>query len=403
MSSVAIQGTNQAESTYAAGSGKTDGMVFDQADFLYDGAVGKPPKGGWTDAQLKIKDEIESLEKSSVNSVSNQLRITELKLDFAKTCASKQDTQSSKFVLNLADKLSGTLRTLSSELDNMFDSGNTAVTLTEVNTLIQQLQDEGFEVAASSATSQELHNTSLTKFASSLVNLRESLTANPTVSMESMFTHAIAYNNEKANSLTEGSKERTALLNKVEYLASAKEQLTNSEYLLGDADLLNYENLTFSDLLAVTPESLKVESNLFKQMAEVRTTELRKSHVAAGNTEAHITTALKSDPLLNYYKGRSDLAEKKAPALASVDFDTASGKIQTVASVFGYAVDVAKSDQVFYYSLSQEAAKNGDAESKSKFDTMASEASDRIGVLNKGAQTFISMLTSMVEKAMSEY
>lgn len=403
MSSVAIQNTSQVSSTYVAGEGAADGVLFKQADFFYDGVVGKPPKVGWTAAQLKIKDEIETLESSSVNSVSNQLRATELKLDFVKTCVPNMGTQNSKFSSGLADKLSVTLRTLSSELDCMFDSDNTAVTLKEVNSLIQQLQDEGFEVPCSSATSQELSNTSLVKFASPLVHLRESLTATPTVSMESMFTHAIAYNDEKANSLTEGSKERTALLNKNDYLASAKEQLRNSEYLLGDADLLNYENLTFSDLLAVTPESLKVESNLFKRLAEVRTTQLRASHVSAGNTEAHITTALKADPLLNYYQGRSELAEKEASSLATVDFATASGKIQTVASVFGYAVDVAKSDQVFYYSLSQEAATNGDAESKSKFDTMASEASDRIGVLNKGAQTFISMLTSMVEKAMSEY
>lgn len=403
MSSVAIQDTSQVSSAYVSGEGAADGELFKQADTFYDGVVGKPPKGGWTAAQLNIKDEIEALESSSVNSVSNQLRATELKLDFVKTCVPNLDTQNSKFFSNLADKLSVNLRTLSNELDSMFDSDNTAVTLTEVNSLIQQLQDEGFEVPCSSATSQELSNSSLLKFASPLVQLRESLTATPTVSMESMFTHAIKHNEEKAYSLTDGSKERTALLSKNEYLASAKEQLKNSEHLLGDADLLNYENLTFSDLLAVTPESLKVESSLFKRLAEVRTTELRKSHASVGNTEAHVTTALKSDPLLNYYQGRFDLAEKKAPALASLKFDTASGKILTVASVFDYAVNVAKSDQVFYYSLSQEAATNGDAESKSKFDTMASEASDRIGVLNKGAQTFISMLTSMVEKAMSEY
>lgn len=402
-SGVAVVETAQASALGGAGSGKPDGVLAKQVDTLYDAAtLNHTPKGGWSESQLDLKAEIEALECKGVVSVCDQLQIAELKLDFVESVASKMpNSNASKFFSGLSQNLSSEVKTLSTELDQMFDTSNEKLTVTEVNALIDKLESEGITVRGGNNTSEELNRPALAKQASSLVKLRETLTAEPTRTMESTFRDASRHQTEKAGSLPEGSREKLDCLKKADYLHSAAEQLKHSETLLGNSDRINYEQLTHAELKAVDPESLKAEGKFFSGLASKREVQLNATLAAAGTPAADIPAAIAADPLLQYYDSRSGIAGKRGAELGESGLTTASGKVLSVGTAFNYAADVAKSDQVFYYSMSQDAAQRGDAESKAKFDTMASEASDRIGVISRAAQTLIGMMTGVVEKAMS--
>jgi hypothetical protein len=340
--------------------------LAEDIDTSFDNATQTPPARGWSDSQQATLDEIEhleSLQNSGNISPGQQLRLLELKVQFLGQVGAITPAQ--------LKKVSAQINDLQARLDVCMSASQT-----DPNALSELLSD--------------LKDIGVTTEGSPLAQKHEALTANPNLSLESRLRFTAAHEQQMADSYADGSSERTMHLNRVSYLTDVADKLKYSEGSLGTMNMEDLEKINFADLKALDPTTLRAEADLFKELATRREAELRELYAEQGLSAEEIDIKIADDPLLGYFNARSEIATKAATAL-----DGDVSPMDRVRIGTDYFADVAKADDVFYTDMATLAAANKDDTNKALYESKASEARDRLGVINRIAQTLISMLAQV--------
>ena len=340
--------------------------LAEDIDTSFDNATQTPPARGWSDSQQATLDEIEhleSLQNSGNISPGQQLRLLELKVQFLGQVGAITPTQ--------LKEASAQIKDLQVRLDECMSASQTDANV--LGKLLSDLKDIG-----------------VTTEGSPLANKHAALIADSNLSLESRLRFTAAHEQQMADSYADGSSERTMHLNRVDYLTDVADKLKYSEGSLGATEMKDLEKINFADLKALDPTTLRAEADLFKEFATRREAELRGLYAGKGLSAEEIDKKIAEDPLLGYFNARSEIATKAATAL-----DGDVSPMDRVRIGTDYFADVAKADDVFYTDMATLAAANKDDSNKSRFESMASEARDRLGVINRIAQTLISMLAQV--------
>lgn len=358
-----VAGTDHDDDTQAF-----TGNPVEEADAAYEQAIGNPPPGGWSAEEQATIDEIEALEAQDHLTVADQIRLVELKADFAHGANTLSDADH--------DRLSNVIDHAKQTYQDAMTTGNDD--LHSVNEAMGVLEILGIHTADSPLEAK-----------------RDRLTQNPEMALSESLRYQAIYHGQMATSYAEGSDERAFHEARASMLHDAANQLDSSGVSIGTTDIDDYENLTFADLDAMDADMMEAQAEVFRELGDAREEALRAEYAAQGYSTEEIDEMIAQDPLLNYYRGREELATQTATELSNAgDNPTDLLNIR-----MGYQVQVAQMDQIYYSSMADLAGRLGDEDAKNFFQSRASEASDREGSINQSWQTLINLLTDALNKA----
>lgn len=347
-------------------SEEQSGTITSEIDAYYDQAVGSPPAGGWSAEQQARMEEINALEGKGDLTVSDQLRLLELKTEFAKEAGVITQSQ--------FDSCSSSITSMKEWLDLAMTTGYTDVEL--LNNLVGMLEMSGINTANSP-----------------LIQKRDALIANPNLPIsESLKLHA-AHHTQMAESYAEGSEEREEHLSKAAYLNEASVVMEGKDANLGTDIIGDFEEITFSKLDSIDPKMLRAEAALFKGLAEAREQQIRSE--GKGEYES-VEQRLADDPLLQYYRGREALANDTAAQFVPDAEGNPPRGMDLLNIRMNYMSSIAKMDNVFYGDMADLAKARGDEDSQRYFESKQTEASDREGEFNKIWQTLINIMSQAI-------
>lgn len=355
--------------------------VSGRVDAAYDEALAGPGVNS-PEQQARIA-EIQRLEaKGEAMTVSDQLRVLELKMDVSRASGTLTEAEFADLSAQVADARESLKVSMAIGTKDY----------NQVNDTIAKLENLGVNTAGSPVESKRF------TLMDGIIDFGEN--TNKTAD----------YERQQAESYAEGSKQREYHNTRADMFGQVTTYYNNSGGYTGLQDIKNWENLKLSDFRGVTSENLFAEASFFKNLVDERYKELE----AQGLSPEEIN----GDPLLAYYRMREANAFQSAEKIQKLEQEDpnhpdyvekpegteeedAPWAVRLLNARMDYVAGVAEADKGYWIAMKKEAqaAEKPDADFINHCDTQIKLYDERVGLLNEAWGKLMDMLTRALMEA----